>query len=194
MSIRSMIRASADPVDGARKAPEWIKDARERRHLVLIAGQHSDIVQMDFALARIVLERLRDSGCPVGPCLINRAARASWWLLPLGTGYQLSGTKGVQLLDAGHKLTAPLPGAYDPDRLWSSPPGGARRPVRPEELRFALAAAQRACRTDPYTTPECRLGQHGRCPGNTDIRRIGAPEHEPPVQRLRCDCDCGHPS
>lgn len=45
----------------------------------------------------------------------------------------------------------------------------------------------------PYTTPECRLGSHHHCPGNVDIRRIGAPPHEVPVQQLRCACDCGHP-
>ncbi|KJY43686.1 hypothetical protein VR41_01965 [Streptomyces sp. NRRL B-1568] len=45
----------------------------------------------------------------------------------------------------------------------------------------------------PYTTAECRLGRHAYCHGNTDIRRAGAPAYEAPVERLRCDCDCGHP-
>ncbi|MEU2868183.1 hypothetical protein ABZ769_03120 [Streptomyces olivoreticuli] len=44
-----------------------------------------------------------------------------------------------------------------------------------------------------YTTPECRLGFHSYCPGNTDIRRAGAPPHEAPIEKLRCACPCEHP-
>ncbi|MFI9724495.1 hypothetical protein ACIHFE_33520 [Streptomyces sp. NPDC052396] len=158
----------------------------------LVAGQHWDIVQVDFALARLALERLRDSGRPNGPCIINRAAQSTWWLLPIGTGCRFAGTPGVRLQEAGRELTVPPPGTYHPDWLWSSPPGGPSQPIRPEDLHCALTAAHRMRRTDPYTTPECRIGHHAHCAGNTDIRRIGAPAHEPPVQRLRCDCGCGH--
>ncbi|MGW7053156.1 hypothetical protein [Streptomyces sp. NPDC054887] len=42
-------------------------------------------------------------------------------------------------------------------------------------------------RSTTYTTGECRLGEHGLCHGNQQVRlRPG----EVPVQTLRCACSC----
>lgn len=51
--------------------------------------------------------------------------------------------------------------------------------------------------THPTTdnrSPQCRIDEHDECPGNADIYLAGARAGEPPIERLRCGCSCGHPA
>ncbi|MFI1971936.1 hypothetical protein BLA24_02180 [Streptomyces cinnamoneus] len=109
-----------------------------------MAGQLWDLARVDLEPARAALARLHERGRPVGPCLLARAARATWWLLPLGTGYRLLGTGGVTLLPVGHELHVPPPTRYVRDRVWLVPARNGSF-THPEDLREALEAVA-SCR------------------------------------------------
>ncbi|MEU0359901.1 hypothetical protein [Streptomyces cyaneofuscatus] len=38
--------------------------------------------------------------------------------------------------------------------------------------------------------PACRIGEHGECPGPGEVRRLGAPSWERPIEIRSCGCDC----
>lgn len=134
---RWLCQAAADPQTA-------VEDWKAGRATRLSAGVCWDLARVDFRLARTVPGQLRDNGHHIGPYLASGVERAIWWLLPLGTGYRLTGASGVTVYDAGAELLAPAPGKYLGDRLWILPDrenADRNALTSAEDLRAALEAA-----------------------------------------------------
>ncbi len=150
-TVEWLSRATTDP----RSAVEDWNAGRATR---LSAGVCWDLAQVDFRLARAALGQLRDSGHHIGPYLASGVERTIWWLLPLGTGYRLTGTSGVTVHGTGRQLLAPAPGRYLDDRLWILPDqnsAGRYTLTSAEDLRAALEAASVSMprAAEPHTRP-----------------------------------------
>ncbi|MFC5718685.1 hypothetical protein ACFP1Z_00635 [Streptomyces gamaensis] len=107
------------------------------------------MAEVDFESARTALIRLKEAGHHIGPYLMSGAQRATWWLLPLRTGYRVAGVAGVTVRFAGWELLAPAPGRYVNDRTWILPDtSSAQRRVltAADDLRNALERRSTPCR------------------------------------------------
>ncbi|MFC9650874.1 hypothetical protein ACFV9P_22855 [Streptomyces sp. NPDC059892] len=41
-----------------------------------------------------------------------------------------------------------------------------------------------------YTAPACRIDEHAECSGPGETRLAWQTPTQPPIETLRCDCDC----
>ncbi|MEV8475971.1 hypothetical protein [Streptomyces sp. NPDC051173] len=162
-------------------------------------GHDWDAIRMTRYLGLVAAEHLGDA---IGTVIVEPGERRMYVLVPPGTtaSWEFPGTRA---LGQGNYLPLPPPArTQPPGPYWLQRLSWRWKLATPEELLGALTQADSppagsgtvsVAHRPAYITPECRLGQHRLCHGNTEIRRIGAPDHEVPVETLRCDCGCRHP-
>ncbi|MET7700329.1 hypothetical protein [Streptomyces sp. NPDC005485] len=117
--------------------PDLVREAWDVQALATIrTGVHwlaaeSPIVAVLAALKRMPPGRL-------GPVLADPTTEQAWWLVPLGAGEHLAGTRQIRVRPAGWPLRCPPTGWQLCGRFWLQRPDGSGKLTDPVLLGAAL--------------------------------------------------------